>query len=540
VYPVEKILAVDDNLLIIKLIKLALYQEYEVITATNGKEAVEIAKREKPDLIIMDIMMPVMDGIEAARAVKEDQRTKGIPVLLLTAYGGNEPMTAGLDAGADDFIEKPFEPEALRARVRAHLRAKALFDSLEQMGRDREMIADIMKDTTSSLDIYKVLYTITKKAAGYLNLFRCSIIRIEKEKDYGVVIASSDDPEIGGLCIRLDKYPEIRMALKTFDILVVDDIQSDPIMAEASVPHSLRSIMLVPLIYKDELIGTMFLKGDSTKKGFSEREADLARMIADSAVNAIRNAFTYEELKKNRDELEESNRKLMELDKLKSGFLAMAAHEFRSPLSVINGYLEMMKEGAAGPLSEKAMKFLALALESGTALSRTVEEVLDLSVIESGKLNLRLKERDIVKTVGKVLSLMGKAFEEKGIEVRFPVREVKAVFDRDKVEQVMINLLSNALKFTSACGTITVDIKETDSEATIMVSDTGCGIPPEDLNLVFDEFYKGRSREKGAGLGLSICKKLVEMHGGRIWAESKEGEGSSFHFTLPKGGRPQA
>lgn len=531
-----KILAVDDSPYILELIKASLTApEYEVITAGNGAEAIVTAKKTDPDLILMDIIMPVMDGFEATRAIKNDPSTRNIPVLILTATRGDEQMVKGLDAGADDFLEKSFTVEVLRARVRAHLRVKTLLDSLELAGKDQQMIADIMKDTTSSLDIYKVLHTITKKTAGYLDLFRCSVVRIEKEKDYGVVIASSDDPDIGGLCIKLENYPEIQTAMKTFDVLVIDDITSDPLMAEAIVPQSLRSIMLIPLIYKDELIGTMYLKGDSSKKGFSKRETDLAGMIAGSAVNAIKNAFLYEELKKNKDEIEESNRKLMELDKFRADFLAMAAHELRSPLSVVNGYIEMLIEGAAGPLSPKTMNFLTTALEGGNRLAGTVESILDITAIESGRLSLNTEEGDIIRNINRVLNFMNKQAEEKNITLCGPSdsESVKALFDAEKIDRVLINLLSNAIKFTPPCGNITITVNGTDNEVIITISDTGCGIPQEELSQIFDDFYKGRSREKGTGLGLSICKKLVEMHGGRIWVDSSTGEGSSFHFTLP-------
>ncbi len=529
-----KILAADDSSTMCELIKDTL-TEYEVITANNGKEAVEITCREMPDLILMDITMPVMNGIEATRIIKKNPATRGIPVLILTARIGHEQMVAGLDAGADDFIEKDFNIEVLRARLRAHLRIKALLDNIEQSRKDQEMIADIVKDTTSYLNIYKVLYTITKKAARYLNLFRCSVIRIEKGKNYGVVIASSDDPNIGGLCISLDRYPEIQMALKTFDVLIIDDISSDPLMAEAIVPHSLKSIMLIPLTHKDELLGTMFLKGDSTKNGFSRRELELAKMIAGSAGNALKNAFLYEEMEEKKLELEKANKRLLELDRLKSNFLAMAAHELRSPLGVINGYLELMMEGTGGPFSPKATNYLTMATEAGRGLTRTVEEILDISVIESGKLPLNLKQRDIVKKVRKVLDFMSKAMEERGLKVHtsFSNNEVIAVFDAGKLEQVLINLLNNAVKFTPSSGNITVDVKKQPDEVIVTVSDTGCGIPADALDMVFDEFYKGQSREKGAGLGLSICKRIVELHGGRMWAESREGDGSSFHFTLP-------
>lgn len=532
-----KVLAVDDSPDILDLIKDTL-TEYEVITANNGKEAVEMTCREMPDLILMDIAMPVMNGIEATGVIKKDPATRSIPVLIVTAYGGKEPMIAALNAGADDFIEKPFDADVLKARVSAYLRVKALLDSIEQNRKDHEIMLDITREATSTLNITRVLFSITRKTAEYLNLSRCSMILVDEKKGHGLVIASSDDPDIGGRCIFLDKYPEITRVMKTMEPLVIDDAHTDPLMSKAALPRPYKSIMVIPIIFRDEVIGTLLLRASMERGVFTRREADISRMIANSSANPIKNAFLYEGLEGKKLELEKANKRLLELDNLKSSFLAMAAHELRSPLSVINGYLELMMEGIGGPFSPKATAYLTMATEAGRGLTRTVEEILDISVIESGKLPLNLKQRDIVKKVKKVLDFMSKAMEEKGLKVHtsFSNNEVKAVFDGGKLEQVLINLLSNAVKFTPPSGNITVDVKKQPDEVIVTVSDTGCGIPADALGMVFDEFYKGQSREKGAGLGLSICKRIVEVHGGRMWAESREGEGSSFHFTLPNKG----
>ncbi len=531
-----KILAVDDSLALLGIITDTLTPDYEVIAACNGKEAIEKARSQMPDLIIMDVEMPVMNGLDATGIIKKDPKTRNIPILILTARDSNDQMIAGLDAGADDYLGKPFQQEVLKARIRAHLRTKALFEALEQFRRDQEIVLDVMRETTSTLNILSVLHTVTKKIANYLNLSRCSVIHVDEEKGHGLVMASSDAAEIGGHCIYLDKYPEINKVLETMETLVIENVDTDQLMAGIKVPLSYQSLMVVPMTFRDELIGTLLLRASKSGGGFTGREADLGRMIAASAANAIKNAFLHEGLEEKKRELEKANSRLLELDKLKSNFLAMAAHELRSPLGIISGYIELVLEGVAGPLSPKATSFLKMALDGSTNLSMTVEDILDLSVIESGKLSLNLRQEDMVKVVEHVLKFMSKTMEEKGINVNNAneCKTAKAVFDRKKIEQVLINLLSNAAKFTSANGEIGVDIRKGDNEYTVVVSDTGCGISKEDLGIVFEEFYKGKSREKGSGLGLSICKRIVELHGGSIWVESREGKGSNFYFTIPK------
>lgn len=372
----RKILVVDDSPTVIEVIKAALMPEYEVITAVNGKDGVEVARSARPDLILMDIMMPVMNGIDATDALKKDPLTRDIPIIILTGHGGHSGMILGLDAGADDYMEKPFEIDALRARIRAYLRTKCLIDQLERTGKE------------------------------------------------------------------------------------------------------------------------LYLKNQ---------------------------------------ELERANKKLLELDKLKSSFLSMAAHELRSPLGIINGYVELVLERDAKSLGKKTKDDLTMALEGGRDLAGIIDDILDLSVIESGKLKLNLEPHDIVSEVKNTLEFMGKTMEEKKIMDRalFSADEIMAVFDSKKIKEVLINLLGNAMKFTPPGGEITIGVEKGDNETVVTVSDTGCGIPADDLSMVFDEFYKGKGCRKGSGLGLSICRRLVEMHGGSIRVESKEGEGSRFCFTVP-------
>jgi len=532
----SKILAVDDSNVILNLIVKSFSDEHKVITASNGREAVDTAIRDMPDLILMDVKMPVMDGLQATRILKEDPRTMSIPIIMLTALDSDDDMIMGLNAGASDYVGKPFHKTVLDAKVKTHLRTKALYSSLEQTHRDQEIVLDVTRKTTSSLNITEVLHAVTEKLAEYLNLRRCSVVLVDEGKGQGLVVASSDAPHIGGLCIYLDKYPEIIRAIQTRETVIVDDIDTDPLMAgvREAIRFTYRSLMVVPIIFRDEVIGTLFLRASKEKEGFTEREANLCRVIAASSANAIKNASLFEKLEEKSLELEKANKRLMELDRLKSGFLAMAAHELRTPLSVINCYMEMLLEGISGPLNTQQSDMLNLALESSTDLARIVEEMLDISVIESGQVSIDIREYDMIEVVKWVITLMKGEFEKKGIRVVAPAGKNMGFFDRKRIRQVLINLLRNAAKFTSSGGGVAVSVEDGESELKVMVSDTGKGIPKNELDRVFDEFYRGESGEEGAGLGLSICKRIVEAHGGRIWAESEEGKGSRFYFTLPK------
>lgn len=531
-----KILVADDSRLVLNLIVNTFADEHKVITASNGREAVETALSEMPDLIIMDVKMPVMDGLQATRILKEDPRTRSIPIIMLTAHDSDDDMIMGLNAGANDYVGKPFHKTVLDAKIRNHLQTKALYDSLEQVRRDQEIVLDVTRKTTSFLKIIEVLHAVTEKLAEYLNLCRCSVVLVDEGKGRGLVVASNDAPHIGGLCIYLDKYPEIIKAIETRETVIIHDVNTDPLMAgvRETIRFTYRSLMVVPIIFRDEVIGILFLRASKEKEGFTEREANLCWMIAGSSANAIKNASLFENLEKNSLELEKANKRLMELDRLKSGFLATAAHELKTPLSVINGYMEMLLEGVGGPLNTKQAEILALALESSTDLTMIVDEMLDLSVLELGQISLDIKEYNMVEVIKWVLSLMAAEFEKKGIRVVEPVGKFTGLFDNKRVRQVLINILRNSVKFTPPGGEVAVSVGDEESELKVMISDTGKGIPKNEIGRLFEEFYKVESGEEGTGLGLSICKRIVEMHGGRIWAESEEGKGSKFYFTLPK------
>lgn len=535
----SKILAVDDNPDLLRLISEMFGDDYEVITAPNGKEAIDTVLREMPDLILMDVKMPVMDGIAATKVLKGDMRTRFIPIIMLTGHDAGDNMIIGLESGADDYIGKPFRPKILLARVRAHLRTKAMYDDLEAIKRDTEIILDVAESTGSSLHITEVLQAVTEKVAEYLNLDRCSIILIDEKRENGLVLASSDVLGVDGLRIDLDKYPEIRQVIETGEALIIDNADNDPLMADVieMTQYSFRSLMVVPIVFKGEIIGTLLLRTKRRDGGFSEREAELCRIIANSAASAIRNASLFEKLEEKSMELEAANKRLLELDRLKSSFLAMAAHELRTPLSLISGYLEMVLEGVAGPLDPKQGDFLKIALENSTGLARILEEMLDISVIESGKVSLDLEPWDMDELINGVILLVEGDAGKKGISVEANVEKVSVNIDGKRIKQVLINLLTNAIKFTPAGGEIIVEIEDGGNELTVSVSDTGRGIPEEEIDRVFDEFYRGSSQEVGSGLGLPICKRIIDMHGGRIWVESMVGEGSTFYFTLPKNER---
>lgn len=258
--------------------------------------------------------------------------------------------------------------------------------------------------------------------------------------------------------------------------------------------------------------------------------------IKDKDNNVI--GFLY--LAKDITEKQRYQQRLKELDKMKSDFVSNVSHELRTPLTAVKGSVDNMLDGLTGLLNEKQSRYLTRIKSNADRLTRLINDILDLSRIEAGKIDLQAAVLPLVALAKEVAEGLRPIAVDKliSLEVASPDARVTAWADRDKVIQVLMNLIGNAVKFTPTHGKVSVAIERNGNEwVQTSVADTGPGIPLEEANKIFDKFYQiaqaGKQKARGTGLGLAISKALVEMHGGRIWVESEVGSGSTFFFTLP-------
>ena len=239
--------------------------------------------------------------------------------------------------------------------------------------------------------------------------------------------------------------------------------------------------------------------------------------------------------------LDAANKKLRELDQRKSAFVSIASHEIRTPLTAMKGFVENMLAGVTGDLRERQVLYLTRVKYNIERLTRTLNDLLDLSRIEAGRMELRLTDVSLAEVVAEVLDHLRLQAEAKSLvlETTAPSQLAPVRGDRDKILQILTNLVHNAIKFTPSSGLISVSLTPMeDSMIQVCVADTGCGIATEEVPRVFERFYRsdsGTTETRGSGLGLAITKSLVELHHGRIWVESAVGSGSRFYFTLPTG-----
>ena len=237
-------------------------------------------------------------------------------------------------------------------------------------------------------------------------------------------------------------------------------------------------------------------------------------------------------------ELQTANDKLQELDRLKSAFVSVVSHELRTPMTSIKGYVENLLDGIAGALTEKQSRSLERVKHNIDRLTRMINELLDLSKIEAGRIELNLTPVPLLELAEEIAESYHAAACEKSITLRTSPHPTLPMVkgDADKLSRILINLIHNAIKFTPHGGTIRIEGQLRGNAVELCVIDSGSGIPPHELDKIFDKFYWSESapvEARGAGLGLAIAKNLVELHGGTIRAESTLGQGSCFAFTIP-------
>ncbi len=293
------ILIVDDEPILRQMVREQLERHgLQIAEAGNGREALELAHRVSPDLILLDIVMPDLSGLEVCRTLKEEEMTRAIPVVLLTSRDGLEDRIRGLDAGANDYLTKPVQPGELLARVRSHLRTRELCEDLERQQKDLAKLLDLSKAVASTLRPSEIFHLIVERTAQLVNALRCSLVIIGEEQK-GFVVASHDNSRITRLPISLERYPEIREAVRRRQAVVVEDVSQDPLMAdvrEVMMPLEFRSLLVVPINLRARVVGTLVLRVARSTSSFTARELQLCQLIGELAAIALQNAHLFESL----------------------------------------------------------------------------------------------------------------------------------------------------------------------------------------------------------------------------------------------------
>ncbi len=411
---------------------------------------------------------------------------------------------------------------------------------------------------TSTLDMHKLFTTVLKLLRENLGFQRMVLVLKDSANNKGILSEISGIPE------------ELETQIRGFEFSIVPDtfdetllIHGQPVLvpdldaiADQMNPDILAlgrqvgmvSFVSAPLISHGEVLG--YLGADKGQTSCTQEDLNLLMTIASHVAVAIDNARTYQDLEtlaagleqrvtKRTQDLQVANERLQELDHLKSAFVSIVSHELRTPMTSIKGLVENMMDGLTGTLNERQSFYLSRVKHNIERLTRMINDLLDLSRIEAGKMDLQTSPINVGSLAREVVELLQPLAQERHLilhaQIIDPLPLIQA--DRDKLIQILTNLINNAIKFSNPSGTVTVEVcQEEDGSVRTCIQDTGCGIPLEEQQTIFERFYRGQTadvKDRGAGLGLAITKSLVELHGGSIWVTSTPGEGSQFCFRIP-------
>src|SRR5579872_3460157 len=515
-----KILIVDDEPGVLLTTRAILQQEgYDVEAAASGQDAVEAIRQRHYDLVLTDLKMPGVDGLAVLAEVRK--RSPLTVTVMMTGYGSVGSALDAIRLGAYEYLLKPIEVEDLKQAVRRSLERKR-FSEIDTLYR-------ISWTITQSQDPATVAQEVSEAVRRVLGLGYACLVTAEDGK-----WKSSGSQSLA----RVLESPTLRRSL--CQGLIVTDQDQDAMLAEWAQKHQVRAYALVPGLVGNHLVCVLVAHNGRESYEFHASAVRFLQGLASQTALAVENALLIAELKHNNDELAAANRKLQELDKLKSQFLSVATHELRTPLSVILGYNAMLAETLEGKIDQEEKETLHESIAACKRLIRLVNAMLDITQIESGKMRMNLAPADLREIVHSVAALFHHESRERGVRlnVELPSRLPRLVVDAERIEQVFINLLGNALKFTESGGSITISAHQHGGTVEVAVQDTGIGISAEDQGRIFDEFAQIRrqaaNRQRhGSGLGLAIAKRIVEAHAGTIGVSSTPGSGSTFRFTLP-------
>src|SRR5215475_10991943 len=412
-------------------------------------------------------------------------------------------------------------------------------EELGQSVKELRALGEISQTVNSILDLETVLNTIVGKAAqlagtetGAIYVYDDATREFRLRATYGMsddLIAAIKNLH-GDVSEAVVELTESKSPVQIADLLNAPHSRVDSRVNETLVKAGYRARLLVPLVAPDAVVGALVVRRRAPGE-FPQGTIDLMQTFAAQSVLAIQNARLF-------GEIGEKSRQLELASQHKSQFLANMSHELRTPLNAVLGYTELILDSVYGNVPEKARATLERIQGNGRHLLGLINDVLDLSKIEAGQLTLALADysiKDVVHNVyGAVESLATSKYL--GLKVELPKDLPTAHGDDRRLSQVLLNLVGNAIKFTDT-GEVAIKTSTADGTFTVAVQDTGPGIAEKDQNKIFEEFQQADAsitkQKGGTGLGLAIAKRIIEMHGGRLWVESEVGHGSTFSFTVP-------
>jgi PAS domain S-box-containing protein len=482
---------------------------YRLLTATSGDQALKIALHEKLTAVLLDVVMPAMDGFEVARLLKQRESTRLVPILFLTAAATEvAEIYRAYDVGAVDYLVKPLDPDVVRKKVAVFVDLVRQREEIERRAaREREIerrefalkLAEMRVATDRR---YRKLVEGIEQAIAWT-----------ADQNLRLTFVSAQAPLILGLSIEQFMLPDFwtqhlhgddrDAVLATFRAALQGGPSSD-----TSCSHR-----LVGADGRVHWFQTAVSREDSEIGGTELHGISMSVTELKSAEEAARHATRA------REEI-----------------LAIVSHDLRSPLGVIVTGAEAVALTPADAHADRCPKYARSILRAAGRMNRLIGDLLEVSLLESGRLQIEIHESvSARRLVKEAVDAVTPPANEKGVRLATEVIDLALRCDEARVLQILTNLLGNAVKFTPSGGSVALRVEKHDERALFSVKDTGPGIAAEDIAKIWDRYWRAGKDRAGVGLGLAIAKALVEAHGGRIWVESAPGKGACFFVTLPLG-----
>jgi signal transduction histidine kinase/ActR/RegA family two-component response regulator len=494
---------------------------------------------------IPDVLADPLFGRQDSQRIGGFRTTVGAPMLLDDEVVGVLLLWRFAVDPFDDRSCDLLTTFAVQAAVaiRQVQLVSALEDGTDQFARkveQLEALGEVSQVVSSSLDLEEVLSTIVSHAVElsgtdggsmmeYDEGSNCFRVRFALATSETVLQALRDTP------FGLDDTLVGRAAREGRPLQAEDltEVEGDPHIAILAA-EGWRSLLAVPMLREGRIVGALVVRRRQTG-AFEEEIADLLETFASQSALALVNARLYRELEHKSAELEVASRH-------KSEFLASMSHELRTPLNAVLGFSEVLLERMFGDINERQEEYLRDIWSSGKHLLELLNEILDLSKVEAGRMELEISEVDVMSALDYGVSLVRERATLHNINLTLDCSDDVATIDTDELrfKQVVLNLLSNAVKFTPDGGTVLARARIVGDQLVVSVADSGIGIQAADRERIFESFQqggRGPSNEEGTGLGLTLSRRIVELFGGRLWLESVVGEGSTFSFSVPLGRR---
>jgi len=543
-----KILAIDDNkdnLIIIKALINEAFPNVYTMLATDGYQGLKMALETEPDIILLDIIMPVVDGYEICKKLKAHPKTTDIPVVFITAIKDDKHnRIKALEAGGEGFLSKPVDISELTAQIRAMIKIR---ENIILKRGENEQLEKLIDERTQELQ---------KTHAETLNLLKYFQSENEMRKKSEAALKESEEKT------RLFKraVDSSSVAITITDIegkiiytnpffLKISGYQEDEVINSVSsfLNSTFQPEDFYHSLWKTILSGNNWageIKNKKKNGAYYWVNAVISPIVA--STGEITNfVIVTEDITHKKQLLEDliaAKEQAEESDKLKTAFLANMSHEIRTPMNGILGFAELLKEPDLS--TEIQQKYIHIIEKSGARMLNIINNIVDISKIEAGLMEVNLTDADINEQIDYIYNFFKPEVEAKGLKFYYKKyyadHKISIKTDHEKLYAIFTNLVKNAIKYSFhgyiEFGYVPNNLKNI-NYLVCYVKDTGIGIQKNKIGIIFDRFRQvseGKSRRyEGAGLGLSITKSYVEMLGGKIWVESEEGIGSCFYFTLP-------